>query len=121
MTCHLLQLFVLLILYLISDSITDANDEERIVVEKLASIIRQQEQAKFENAESDIEKNDDTLPYGAASVNKEAEGVEPPFTYEARKPITMFNVPEVNKSPMAVPPSDFRFFQNGTHLSLIHI
>ena len=71
-----------------------------MVVQKLANIIRQQEQTKLENAESDLD-NEGEIQDGA-TVNKAVDGVESSFTYE--------------KPPMAVPPSDIRFFQNGKHL-----
>lgn len=80
-------------------------------MQELASIISLQNRAETENGENVVE-NGEVLSEEATDT-KRAERVQPSFTYVEPKPVTPDNVPRLHERPMAVPPSDFRFYENG--------
>lgn len=97
-------------------SVPDDNDEERLVVNELASIIRQEQEKLREY--TDHFKTDEELPDEAeeAAPVQAPVAKSPSFTYQEPKPVRPDDVPRLSKQPFAVPPSDFRFFQPGRYI-----
>ncbi|XKL60322.1 hypothetical protein PGB90_001338 [Kerria lacca] len=82
---------------------SEDNNEENLVVEELVNIIRNKQQ-KLDNLNDEYEAEDE-------NYNAEKVKADPSFTYQSPKVITGNDVPENEKTPFAVPPSDYRFYE----------
>lgn len=83
--------------------VSEDNNEENLVVEELVNIIRNKQQ-KLDNLNDEYEAEDE-------NYNAEKVKADPSFTYQSPKVITGNDVPENEKTPFAVPPSDYRFYE----------